>query len=148
MDKNKNHCVFFFLNMSSISIQKINGRVYLSTLVALDFSFLLFAVVCIIVGKCIFNQGSKHKDITDPEIHVQSFDGRGAGQRRASADHQCCHSENCGDPWKQQPQISLLSKLLQVKCFRIICISELTQRNPSRHSWLADPEGNPRHGDQ
>lgn len=66
-------------------------------LVGFHLGLLFESVVGVVVGEGVLNERGKHKHITDPEVNIQSFDGRGSRQRGAGADHQCGHGEDGGD---------------------------------------------------
>ena len=63
----------------------------------LGLGLLFLPVVSIEVGKGILHQGGEHKDIADPEVHVQCLDGRCPWEGGAGTDHQRGHGQHCGD---------------------------------------------------
>ena len=65
----------------------------------LGLGLLFLPVVSIEVGKGILHQGGEHKDIADPEVHIQCLDGRCPWEGGAGTDHQRGHGQHCGDAW-------------------------------------------------
>lgn len=65
----------------------------------LDLGLSFLPVVSVEVSKRILHQGSKHKDITDPEIHIQGLDSRSPWQGGSGTDHECGHRQHSGDAW-------------------------------------------------